>query len=122
MNDNADVAIDVAVGLIEVQMAFGDQSKLNDMYSRGYLFGLCDSLFQSYNIDQIESTAMMVVVFDRIFGGGNGAEIFGQAMNDQSDGLFSSAMMTGGQEILLFLNEETPPLGLAGYLLNGEMR
>ena len=45
MNDNTDVAIDVAVGLIEVQMAFGDQSKLSDMYSRGYLFGLCNSLF-----------------------------------------------------------------------------
>jgi len=54
MKDKADVAIETAVKLLQVQLALGnaqDNDKFNDrlidLYSRGYVFGLCDALIQA---------------------------------------------------------------------------
>lgn len=122
-------AVEAAVGLLQVQISLGDaedndefRERLFDLYSRGYIFGLCDALLQSAAVkDDVEAMALLTVVHVKLFGEKHGATIVGQSFRDQEDPTFGKGRMRGGQELVEFFRNKIPPMGLAGYLLNGEM-
>lgn len=127
--DEADVAIETAVILLQVQIALGNteendefNERLKDSYSRGYIFGLCDALLQSAGVNNDgKAVGVITIVHLKLFGEDSGATIVGQSLRDQEVELFIKGRMRGGQELIEFFTNKTPPMGLAGYLLNGEM-
>ncbi|MCI0564003.1 MAG: hypothetical protein MN733_36470 [Nitrososphaera sp.] len=127
--DKADVAIETAVTLLQVQIALGNteendefNERLIDSYSRGYIFGLCDALLQSAGVNNDgKAIGVITIVHLKLFGEDSGATIVGQSLRDQEVELFIKGRMRGGQELIEFFTNKTPPMGLAGYLLNGEM-
>ena len=126
----SDATIETAVKLLQIQIDLGDTednhkftTRLADRYSRGYIFGLSDALLQSAGIkDEVESMAMLAVIHTRLFGTEIGGKIIGQSIYDQGDLLFGKGVITGGQELIEFFKNNTPAMGLASYLLNGEMQ
>lgn len=105
--DKAEVAVETAVSLLQIQVELGnaeDNDKFNDRlidpYSRGYVFGLCDALLQSAGVsDDVEAMALLTVVHIKLFGEEGGATIVGQSFKDQENELFSKGRMRGGQEL-----------------------
>ena len=128
--EKSDATIETAVNLLQIQIDLGDTednheftTRLADLYSRGYIFGLCDALLQSAGIkDEVESMAMLAVIHTKLFGTEIGGKIVGQSFQDQGDSLFGKGLMTGGQELVEFFKNNTPAMGLASYLINGEMQ
>ena len=126
-----DAAVETAVKLLQVQIALGDaedndefDDRLIDFYSRGYIFGLCDAILQSSGVkEDIEAMALLTIVHIKLFGEDNGATIVGQSFRDQENSEFSKGRMQGGEELVEFFRSEgkTPAMGLADYLLNGEV-
>ena len=126
--EKSDATIETAVSLLQIQISLGDTednheftARLIDKYSRGYIFGHCDAILQSAGInDEAESMAMLAVIYTKVFGKDVGGNILGQSFQDQGDSLFSKGLITGGQELVEFFRNNTPAMGLANYLLNGE--
>ena len=122
-----DVAVEVAAKLIGVQLSLSDtrdnhqfEERLGDLYSRGYIWGLCDALIQSAGIeDGNEAWPLFKRAHVELFGKEAGSMIVNQSLGEQNDPLFHKGRALGGQEAFDFLNQKIPPFGLAGYLLEG---
>jgi len=86
-------------------------------------FGLCDACLQSAGINNdTESMALLTVVHVKLFGEEVGTKVVGQSFQEQEDPTFAKGRMVGGQELVEFFRSKKPTMGLASYLLNGEMR
>jgi hypothetical protein len=124
-----DVAIEMAVKLLQIQLTLGNvegndkfNDRLIDLYGRGYIFGLCDVLVQSADVsDDVEIVALISIVHIKLFGKEGGTTIFTQSFNDQKVELFDKGRMCGAQEIIEFFRNKTSPMGLACYLLDGKV-
>lgn len=125
----SDSAVRIAVELLEVQLVLSgeeDDGKLDervfDSYSRGYIFGVCDALLQVFKVEgEDEMLASMTFAHLELFGSEYGAKAVGRSLREQGEILFEKGRMRGGQELLEFFRTKKPPMGLAGYLLHGEM-
>lgn len=125
---NTEAAIETVVGLLQLQISLGNvdhnrdvDERLTSKYSRGYIFGSCDAIFQSAGVsDQVEMAALMTIVHTKLFGHESGGNIFGQSIRNQEDSVFVKGRNRGGQELAAFISDGAPTMGLAGYLLNGE--
>jgi len=121
---------EMAVGLLQMQISLGyiednpeSNKRLTDRYSRGYIFGLCDALTQSANVNADDTIIALVrAVSVKFFGEENGLEYVEQSFLDQKGSMFTKGCLRGGQELFEFLRNKTPTTGLARYLLNGEMQ
>jgi hypothetical protein len=113
-----DAAIETAVGLLQLQMSLANGQGA-DEFSRGYIFGLCDAIFQAAGVrDQAEMAALITIVHAELFGQEKCGDIVGQSMRDQRNSTFADGRMSGGQELIAFLADQTPPMGLAQHLMN----
>lgn len=114
------VAIEAAVGLIDFQLTTTNTSnnnkKLFNEYSRGYIFGLCDSLLQTLKIDEIESMAALTVIHINLFGEEKGTAIIKQSFNEQKNKNFKNGQIRGGEDFIKSIKSNNPPMGLADYL------
>ena len=69
-----DATVDTAVGLLTIQIALGNadgshNDKLIDQYGRGYMYGMCDALTQTANINSDKELAdVLVFVHIKLFG------------------------------------------------------
>lgn len=94
--------------------------RIDDLYSRGYVFGACEGRLQ---ISRITDTDSMTKVLGMIYislHGKNSDGAFVMVMNsmvNQNDPQFSAGRALGGQEMIEFFRDEKPPLGLADYLM-----
>jgi hypothetical protein len=121
-------AIEGAELLLHIQITLGDgegndefNARLNRLYSRGYIFGLCDAELQAAGVEVEEGgLGLLATVHLRLFGNEKGVKIFAQSLRDEEDPTFRKGVMRGGNELVEFLRNKTPPMGLAGYLLTGE--
>lgn len=125
-----DAAFKVAYGLLIPQIILGYadddhefKNRVTDKYIRGYIFGLCDAIMQSAGVsgnDYGKIDALLTEVHIQLFGETNGRKSVGQSFRDQADPTFSEGRIRGGQELVEFLRDDKPPMGLARYLLNDE--
>ena len=123
-----DATVKASVELLQSQITFsGDKTnaeynhRLTDLYSRGYIFGICDSLLQSTGMnDDAKGMSLLTIIYIKLFGKENGTSIFRQSLDDQEEPRFAKGLMLGGQEARMFIRSKKPIMGLANYLLNGE--
>jgi len=124
-----DAAIKLATELLQIQVSlWGAQNnhefkrRLMDLYSRGYILGLCDAVSQSAGVkDDGERMALLTTVHDILFGEERGTAIAEQSLRDLEEPTFVKGRMRGGQELVEFARNKTPPLGLTAYLQTGEI-
>jgi len=122
--------ITIAVELLQIQISMGDAEdnhsfkvRLTDKYSRGYIVGFCDAIFQSAGIqDDAEETALLEVIHTALFGEGTGAKIVEQSYQDKEKETFTKGLMKGGQDLVEYSRNGTPRMSLTRYLLNGEIQ
>lgn len=123
----SDAVVEIAMNLLQIQTALADaednhdfNERLVDKYSRGYIFGLCDAILQSADInDEAEIVKLLTTVHVKLFGEINGENLVRKSIQEQEDPTFAKGRMKGGQDLVEFFRNKTSPIGLAGYLLNG---
>ena len=124
-----DAAVKASVELLQSQITSSDDKtnaeynhRLTDLYSRGYIFGICDSLLQSAEVnDEAKGMSLLTIIYIKLFGEENGTSIFRQSLDDQEEPRFAKGLMLGGQEARMFIDSKEPVTGLENYLLNGEV-
>ena len=83
----------------------------------GYLFGFHDSLLQRLNLSSESKTRqgaeLMSISYKRIFGEQAGYALYSSSVSSQQDPDFKQGLMTGGQDLIEFIDNKSPPLGLS---------
>ena len=123
-----DAAVEASIELLQSQITSSSAStnaeynhRLADLYSRGYIFGICDCLLQSAGVnDDEKGMSLLTSIYIKLFGEENGINMFRQSLDDQGEPRFAQGLMLGGQEARIFISSKEPVTGLANYLLNGE--
>lgn len=117
-------------GLISVQLmpkysspkeAFG--ALMTNKRASGYLFGFHDSLLQRLGLydpsNKNISVKLMEKSYKNLFGEQAGYALFSSTLHSQDDPVFVEGRMNGGNEIVQYLEEKVPPLGLGRILILG---
>lgn len=117
-------------GLISVQLmpkysspkeAFG--ALMTNKRASGYLFGFHDSLLQRLDLydpsNKNDSVKLMEKSYKNLFGEQAGYALFSSTLHSQDDPVFVEGRMNGGNEIVQYLEEKVPPLGLGRILILG---
>lgn len=125
-----EVYLSSASGLITAQLipkyfnpkeAFG--AIMTNKRASGYLFGFHDSLLQRLDLydpnNKKNSVGLMERSYKNIFGEQAGYILFSSSLNSQHDPKFLEGRMNGGNEIVQYLEENIPPLGLGRILILG---
>jgi len=120
----------IASGLITAQLmpkysspkeAFG--SLMTNKIASGYLFGFHDSLLQTVGLYDASNKASSLKIMERsyknMFGEQAGYALFSSSLHSQDDRNFAEGRMNGGNEIIQYLKEKVPPLGLGRILILG---
>lgn len=121
-----DATVDTALGLLNIQIALGNadgsnNDKLIDQYGRGYMYGMCDALTQTANINSDKELAdVLVFVHIKLFGDKDVREILDLTVEDEKrkEPMFLEGCKKGGKDVIEFCNNKTPTMGLANYLLD----
>jgi hypothetical protein len=125
--NKSDVLVEMALGLLQIQISLGsseDNKKLNkitlDRFSRGYIFGLCDSVLQSSGKkdckDYNELMHFLKNIHIELFGEKDGVNVLNTSCNEVQNQIFMKGRMKGGQEFVEFIRDNKAPMGLATYL------
>jgi len=89
----------------------------------GYLFGFHDSLLQRLGLydpsNKNNSVKLMERSYKNLFGEQTGFALFSRSLHFQDDPEFVEGRMNGGNEIVQYLKEKVPPLGLGRILILG---
>lgn len=89
----------------------------------GYLFGFHDSLLQHLGLydpnNKSNSVDLMEKSYKNIFGEQAGYALFSSSLYSQDDLMFVEGRLNGGNEIVQYLEEKVPPLGLGRILILG---
>jgi hypothetical protein len=91
--------------------------------ARGYLFGMHDSLLQEWGLVSADNpetdVALIAASYKFIFGDSAGFALMSMSLNDIRDAEFHEARLDGGAELVRYVKDKTPPLGLARLLVIG---
>jgi hypothetical protein len=125
-----EVYLSTTSGLIAVKLmpkysspkeAFG--ALMTNKRASGYLFGFHDSLLQRIGLydpsDKNNSVKLMEKSYKNLFGEQAGYALFSSSLHFQDDPGFVEGRMNGGNEIVQYLEEKVPPLGLGRILILG---
>jgi hypothetical protein len=99
--------------------SFQPSDLTGDPWTFGYCFGLFDAMAQYARLDQYSDGArMMSNAFGKLVGDeARGLEIFGRAVDLQSDGDFSAGSASGGDDLQAWADDANAlPTGLARHL------
>ena len=101
--------------------AFG--ALMTNKRASGYLFGFHDSLLQRLGLydpnNKETSVGLMERSYKNIFGEQAGYALFSSSLHSQDDPEFLEGRINGGNEIVQYLEEKVPPLGLGRILILG---
>ena len=101
--------------------AFG--SLMTNRRASGYLFGFHDSLLQRLGLHNPSNKENLVGLIEKsyknIFGDQAGYALFSSSLHSQDDPEFVEGRMNGGNEIVQYLEEKVPPVGLGRILILG---
>ena len=123
-----EVFFQTAKTMLEIQLI---SSRLKDQFgmlmtnprARGYVFGFHDGLLFKLGLrdesNRGEAVALMKKSYERIFGEQAAYVLFDRSLAAQSDPDFQDGQMTGGNEIVEFIDKKVPPLGLGRIAILG---
>ncbi len=124
--DNKEIfAINTATKLLKVQMQLGSSNdqksfskRLSDKFALGYMFGFNDAILQLAGIRHEDSLAAMNSIYSNLFDDLGAAILtLEESLKYQNEDAFRKGMFAGGNDLHKFFSDETPPLGLADFLL-----
>lgn len=117
-----DVAIEVASSLLQMQFTLARASldgvaAAHDQFALGYVFGFHDAVCQYYGIsnDSTEGFGVLTISYNQI-APSNAGKILRQCFDLQKNQTFMQGMVAGGKDVFAYLQNKTPPLGLARHL------
>jgi mannose/fructose/N-acetylgalactosamine-specific phosphotransferase system component IIC len=118
----------VVVGILEVQMRFAGKKPGNlpkDDFVLGYVVGNVMAIQQQQNgmdSSAVDSFAILTLVFNLQFGMTKGATLLRRFLDNQQNmpEKMKSGVMAGGQDMLDFLSDRGPPMGLWKYISKKE--
>lgn len=83
----------------------------------GYLFGFHDSLLQRLKLASEGNTKngaeLMSISYKRIFGEQAGYALYSTSVSSQQDPEFKEGLMSGGNDLIEYIDNKSPPLGLS---------
>ncbi len=125
-----DMYLSTTSGLVAAQLmpkysstkeAFG--ALMTNKRAAGYLFGFHDSLLQRIGLydpnNKGNSVGLMERSYKNLFGEQAGYALFSSSLHSQDDPEFVEGRLNGGNEIVQYLEEKVPPLGLGRILILG---
>lgn len=117
LSKQADAAIDVAYGTLQMQITLGCASVdifERDDYALGYVFGFTDGLLQAMGVaDQLQCVAALAATYECLFEQSLGPKLLSRSLDLQEKDDFARGKNLGGNEAFAFLRDKTPPMGLS---------
>jgi hypothetical protein len=115
------IAVQLMPKYLSPKEAFG--ALMTNKRASGYLFGFHDSLLQRIGLydpnDKDNSVKLMERSYKDMFGEQAGYALFSSALFSQDNPDFIEGRLNGGNEIVQYLEEKVPPLGLSRILILG---
>jgi hypothetical protein len=117
LSKQADAAIDVAHGTLQMQITLGCASVdifERDDYALGYVFGFTDGLLQAMGVaDELQCIAALAATYEALFHESLGPKLLRRSLDLQGTDNFAKGVSLGGGEAFAFLRDKTPPFGLS---------
>lgn len=120
LQDVFEVVCDVLQLQIDLSAPDGGWNATEDLVtneSLGYIFGFVDGVQQALNVNDMDTKIeMLFAVMITLLGEGVGSAAAQKAIEMQHNHDFDTARKVGGQQVIAFIRDKKPPMGLSHIL------